>query len=165
MTKRKPLADAFKRSNLTKENPVSLVHSIDSLEVDNDSQLHARPFGQPLQTQGSEGGANNMEDGTKEQEKVITASQDVTSSHETMNTVQYHKAKVIGATPTPLITRSEVEIVPGPKGERIPADKPVNMTFTVSAKERYLWNLELSRRGLTGVSVLRDAMNHLLDEG
>jgi len=43
----------------------------------------------------------------------------------------------------------------------VPADKPVNMTFTVTAKERYLWTLELKRRGRTAVSVLRDAMEEL----
>jgi hypothetical protein len=33
----------------------------------------------------------------------------------------------------------------------VPAEKPVNMTFTVTAKERYLWTLELKRRGVTAV--------------
>lgn len=61
----------------------------------------------------------------------------------------------------PIIEAGEVELVPGAKGKRVPADQPVNMTFTVTAKERYLWNLELSRRGITGVSVLREAMNAL----
>lgn len=60
-----------------------------------------------------------------------------------------------------VITVAEVEMVPGANGKQLPADQPVNMTFTVTAKERYLWNLELSRRGLTGVSVLRHAMNQL----
>ncbi len=46
----------------------------------------------------------------------------------------------------------------------LPADTPVNLTFTVTAKERYLWNLELSRRGRTGVSVLREAMRKLLED-
>ena len=32
---------------------------------------------------------------------------------------------------------------------------PVNMTFTVTAKERYLWTLALKRRGLSVVGVLR----------
>lgn len=64
--------------------------------------------------------------------------------------------------PQPMIDTGEVELVPGPKGRGVPADQPVNMTFTVTAKERYLWNLELSRRGLTGVSVLRDALDDLL---
>lgn len=63
----------------------------------------------------------------------------------------------------PMIISEEVEMVPGPKGQRVPADQPVNMTFTVTAKERYLWNLELSRRGVTGVSVLRRALNTLLE--
>ncbi len=54
-----------------------------------------------------------------------------------------------------------MEMVPGGRGEMVPADKPVNMTFTVTAKERYLWTLELKRRGRTAVSVLRDAMEEL----
>jgi hypothetical protein len=65
--------------------------------------------------------------------------------------------------PQPMITSGEIEMVPGPKGQRVPADQPVNMTFTVTARERYLWNLELSRRGMTGVSVLRRALNALLE--
>ncbi len=65
--------------------------------------------------------------------------------------------------PQPMITSGEIEMVPGPKGQKVPADQPVNMTFTVTAKERYLWNLELSRRGITGVSVLRRALNNLLE--
>lgn len=55
-------------------------------------------------------------------------------------------------------------MVPGKDGEMIPADKPVNMTFTVTAKERYLWTLELKRRGRPAVSVLRETMNRLLEE-
>jgi hypothetical protein len=42
--------------------------------------------------------------------------------------------------------------------------KPVNMTFTVTAKERYLWTLELKRRGLTAVSVLRKTMQEMMGE-
>jgi len=61
----------------------------------------------------------------------------------------------------PITGTGEVEMVPGGKGEMVPADKPVNMTFTVTAKERYLWTLELKRRGRTAVSVLRDAMEEL----
>ena len=58
-----------------------------------------------------------------------------------------------------------VEMVPGGRsGEMVPADKPVNMTFTVTAKERYLWTLELKRRGRPAVSVLRETMNRLLEE-
>ena len=64
----------------------------------------------------------------------------------------------------PQIVREEVETVPGPRGQRLPADAPVNLTFTVTAKERYLWNLELTRRGATGVSVLRRAMQAFVDE-
>lgn len=60
----------------------------------------------------------------------------------------------------------EVEMVPGGRsGELVPADKPVNMTFTVTAKERYLWTLELKRRGRSAVSVLRERMNELMEEG
>jgi len=62
---------------------------------------------------------------------------------------------------SPITGTGEVEMVPGGKGEMVPADKPVNMTFTVTAKERYLWTLELKRRGRTAVSVLRDAMEEL----
>lgn len=63
-----------------------------------------------------------------------------------------------------VITVEEIEMVPGTNGKQLPAAQPVNMTFTVTAKERYLWNLELSRRGLTGVSVLRRAMNELQEQ-
>ncbi|MDQ3316036.1 MAG: hypothetical protein M3522_01745 [Actinomycetota bacterium] len=52
-------------------------------------------------------------------------------------------------------------MVPGKGGKMVPAGTPVNMTFTVTAKERYLWTLELKRRGRTAVSVLRDAMEEL----
>lgn len=74
-----------------------------------------------------------------------------------------HEAVKHGSLET-MIETGEVELVPGPKGQRVPADQSVNMTFTVTAKERYLWNLELSRRGLTGVSVLREALNTLLEK-
>jgi hypothetical protein len=50
------------------------------------------------------------------------------------------------------------------RGEMVPAKKPVNMTFTVTAKERYLWTLELKRRGLTAVSVLRKTMEEIIGE-
>lgn len=63
--------------------------------------------------------------------------------------------------PDPISGIGEVEMVPGGRGEMVPADKPVNMTFTVTARERYLWTLELKRRGRTAVSVLRDAMEEL----
>jgi hypothetical protein len=59
----------------------------------------------------------------------------------------------------------ETETVPGRGGKLIAANTPVNMTFTVTAKERYEWSLELRRRGLSAVSVLRKAMNELLEEG
>ena len=58
----------------------------------------------------------------------------------------------------------EVEMVPGRGGKLVTGTTPVNMTFTVSAKERYEWTIELRRRGLSAVSVLRDAMNSLLED-
>jgi hypothetical protein len=58
----------------------------------------------------------------------------------------------------------EVDMVPGKGGTPIPGDTPVNMTFTVTAKERYLWTLELKRRGLSAISVLRRTMDELLEE-
>jgi hypothetical protein len=58
-----------------------------------------------------------------------------------------------------------IETVPGRGGKLVAANSPVNMTFTVTAKERYEWTLELRRRGLSAVSVLREAMNNLLKEG
>jgi len=59
----------------------------------------------------------------------------------------------------------EVEMVPGKGGKPVAANTPVNMTFTVTAKERYEWSLELKRRGLSAVSVLRETMNGLLRDG
>jgi hypothetical protein len=58
----------------------------------------------------------------------------------------------------------EVETVPVKGGRMVAANTPVNMTFTVTAKERYEWSLELRRRGLSAVSVLRKTMNELLEE-
>ena len=60
--------------------------------------------------------------------------------------------------------QGEAEMVPGKNGEMVPAQKSVNMTFTVTAKERYLWTLELKRRGLTAVSVLRETMEKMMGE-
>ena len=60
--------------------------------------------------------------------------------------------------------QGEAEMVPGKNGEMVPALKPVNMTFTVTAKERYLWTLELKRRGLTAVSMLRETMEKMIGE-
>jgi hypothetical protein len=60
--------------------------------------------------------------------------------------------------------QGEAEMVPGKNGGMVPAEKPVNMTFTVTAKERYLWMLELKRRGLTAVSVLRETMEDMMGE-
>jgi hypothetical protein len=56
------------------------------------------------------------------------------------------------------------EMVPVKGGRLVAANTPVNMTFTVTAKERYEWSVELRRRGLSAVSVLREAMNELLLE-
>ena len=65
----------------------------------------------------------------------------------------------------PITETGEVEMVPGGRsGELVPADKSVNMTFTVTAKERYLWTLELRRRGRSAVSVLRERMNEMMEE-
>ncbi len=66
--------------------------------------------------------------------------------------------------PAAITGRGETEMVPGKNGEMVPAEKPVNMTFTVTAKERYLWTLELKRRGLTAVSVLRETMQEMMGE-
>lgn len=58
-----------------------------------------------------------------------------------------------------------LELVPGVKGEMLPADQPVSLSFKVTAKERYLWNLALTKHGMTGVSVLRNAMRELAEKG
>ena len=60
--------------------------------------------------------------------------------------------------------RGETKMVPGKNGEMVPAQMPVNMTFTVTAKERYLWTLELKRRGRTAVGVLRETMEGMMGE-
>ena len=66
----------------------------------------------------------------------------------------------------PTTREQEPEMIPGGRdGKLVPGESSVNMTFTVTAKERYLWTLELKRRGVSAVSVLRQAMNELLDEG
>ena len=61
--------------------------------------------------------------------------------------------------------REQVEMVPVKGVRLVAANTPMNRTFTVTAKERYEWSLELKRRGLSAVSVLRKAMNELLEEG
>jgi hypothetical protein len=66
--------------------------------------------------------------------------------------------------PTAITGQGEAEMVPGKNGKMVPAQKPVNMTFTVTAKERYLWTLELKRRGLTAVSVLRETMEKMMGD-
>lgn len=81
----------------------------------------------------------------------------------TLHTDQGSHETVNKGSPHPMVVSEEVEMVPGPKGQMVPADQPVNMTFTVTAKERYLWNVELSRKGMTGVSVLRKSLNKLLE--
>ena len=82
------------------------------------------------------------------------------STSEPVNTVHEPGTQ----THEPITEVGEVEMVPGGRGEMVPADKPVNMTFTVTAKERYLWSLELKRRGRTAVSVLREAMEDLTQQ-
>lgn len=82
------------------------------------------------------------------------------STSETVNTAQETSTGRVEA----ITAIGEVEMVPGGRsGEMVPADKPVNMTFTVTARERYLWTLELTRRGRTAVSVLRESMNDLME--
>ena len=56
------------------------------------------------------------------------------------------------------------KMVPGKGGRMVGAQTPVNMTFTVTARERYLWTLELKRRGLTAVGVLRETMEGMVGE-
>lgn len=83
---------------------------------------------------------------------------DNSKTSETVNTAREYSIS------DPVSETGEVEMVPGVRsGEMVPANKPVNMTFTVTAKERYLWNLELKRRGKSAVSVLRENMNDLLE--
>lgn len=80
---------------------------------------------------------------------------------ETVNTARENSTEERG----PITGTGEVEMVPGGRsGEMVPADKPVNMTFTVTARERYLWTLELRRQGRSAVSVLRERMNELMEE-
>ena len=71
----------------------------------------------------------------------------------------------VGESDSQKATTGQVEMVPMKGGRLVSADTPVNMTFTVTAKERYDWSLELKRRGFSAVSVLRKAMNELLREG
>ena len=70
----------------------------------------------------------------------------------------------VGETERKTPAAGESEMVPVKGGRLVAANTPVNMTFTVTAKERYDWSLELKRRGLSAVSVLRKAMNELLEE-
>jgi hypothetical protein len=73
-------------------------------------------------------------------------------------------AKTDGGRGVKIVKQGESEMVPGKGGEMVPASKPVNMTFTVTAKERYLWTLELKRRGRTAVDVLRETMEGMMGE-
>lgn len=61
----------------------------------------------------------------------------------------------------------EVKLVPNVRGgEMVEADKPVNMTLTVTARERYLWTtLGLKRHGRATVSILQQRMDELMEEG
>jgi hypothetical protein len=72
-------------------------------------------------------------------------------------------AREVREQPDKPTTNDTLEMVPGKGGNPVLADSPVNMTFTVTAKERYLWTLELKRRGVSAVSVLRKAMDELLE--
>lgn len=81
-------------------------------------------------------------------------------SGESVNTAQESTTEDLD----PITGTGEVEMVPGGRGEMVPADKPVNMTFTVTARERYLWTLELRRRGYTAVGVLRNTLNQMLTD-
>lgn len=72
-------------------------------------------------------------------------------------------AREVREQPDKPTTNDALEMVPGKGGNPVSADSPVNMTFTVTAKERYLWTLELKRRGVSAVSVLRKAMDELLE--
>lgn len=86
---------------------------------------------------------------------------DAGQSSETVNTAREASTEDRG----PISETGTVEMVPGGRsGAMVPADKPVNMTFTVTAKERYLWTLELRWRGRSAVSVLRERMNELMEE-
>ena len=92
------------------------------------------------------------------------------SNSEPVNTVNGAKTRSRGRGSTAARTASEAgvqegEMVPGKGGVKVPAETPVNMTFTVSAKERYLWTLELKRRGLTAVGVLRETMEGMIGDG
>jgi hypothetical protein len=73
-------------------------------------------------------------------------------------------AKIDGGRGAKIVEQGESEMVPGKGGKMVPAAKPVNMTFTVTAKERYLWTLELKRRGRTAVGVLRETMEGMMGE-
>lgn len=100
------------------------------------------------------------EQGDSEQRSSTPDHKPSTVSSETVNPAQQHNT----SDTEPITQQGEVEMVPGKNGEMVPADKPVNMTFTVTAKERYLWTLELKRQGRSAVSVLRETMDSFLKE-
>lgn len=58
----------------------------------------------------------------------------------------------------------EVAYVPHKNG-LVRADKKVVVTFQITARERYLWSLEATRRGRTMTDIVRAAFNALLEEG
>lgn len=58
---------------------------------------------------------------------------------------------------------AHTEKYPGPKGRKVPAYFPVNMTFTITAKERYDLNLAMRKRGTTATQFLRDRIAELED--
>jgi hypothetical protein len=82
----------------------------------------------------------------------------------TQSVAQRGTGTTVGESKSHKLKREDSEMVPI-KGRLVAANTPVNMTFTVTAKERYEWSLELRRRGLSAVSVLRGAMNELLEHG
>lgn len=61
-------------------------------------------------------------------------------------------------------TPPSTEYVPHKNG-RIRADRSVVVSLRVTAKERYLWSLEVAKRGTTVTDIVRAAFNRLLEEG
>jgi len=57
----------------------------------------------------------------------------------------------------------ELKSYPGPKGRRVPADFPVNLSFTLTAKERYDFTLAMKKRGITATQFLREIIENLND--
>lgn len=107
----------------------------------------------------------SLRDAFGEQEEQGQRRSQTHHEHSTVSSKPVNTAQQASNTgPNPVTQRGEVEMVPGKNGEMVPADKPVNMTFTVTARERYLWTLELKRQGRSAVSVLRETMNSYLDK-